>query len=99
MRGRVHAKDIPEREILACIRDLKAKSDEWRGGHTLAEFLFNPTPPPRPWFPEDVLPYPPKVIEAKMQKLADRGFLDFGVSLRTAWLTDAGKARLAELES
>lgn len=30
--------------------------------------------------------YPVKVIMAKMQKLVDRGILNYGVSLRTAWV-------------
>ncbi len=30
--------------------------------------------------------YPPKVILAKMQKLSNQGRLDYGVSLRTAWV-------------
>ena len=28
--------------------------------------------------------------EKALQRAADRGYLDYGVSLRTAWLTDAG---------
>ncbi|KKL89641.1 hypothetical protein LCGC14_1912660 [marine sediment metagenome] len=30
--------------------------------------------------------YPPKVILAKMEKLVEQGKLDYGVSLRTAWV-------------
>lgn len=41
--------------------------------------------------------YPAKVILARMQQLADRGLLEIGVSLRTAWLSDAGRDRLAAL--
>jgi hypothetical protein len=39
-------------------------------------------------FPTDALAdkYPPKVVEAKMQQLVDQGILDYGVSLRTAWV-------------
>lgn len=33
--------------------------------------------------------YPPKVILAKMQKLVDKGVLNCGVSLRTAWVEEA----------
>ena len=40
---------------------------------------------------------PEKVINAAMQREDDRGFLEWGVSLRTAWLTDTGKAKLNEL--
>jgi hypothetical protein len=30
--------------------------------------------------------YPVKVIMSKMRKLSDKGVLDYGVSLRTAWI-------------
>lgn len=43
--------------------------------------------------------FPPKVIEAKMRKFMGRGWINYGVSLRTASLEPAGKARLAELEA
>ena len=38
--------------------------------------------------------YPFKVIMAKMEQLENRGYLDCGVSLRTAWLTNKGKEYL-----
>lgn len=39
-------------------------------------------------FPTDTLAakYPRKVVEAKMEHLVDRGILNYGVSLRTAWV-------------
>jgi hypothetical protein len=40
---------------------------------------------------------PEKVIYAAMQREDDRGYLDWGVSLRTAWITKEGKAKLAEI--
>jgi len=40
-----------------------------------------------------------KVIYARMDRLVYRGFLEFGTSLRSAWLTDEGKAYLAGLEA
>ena len=40
---------------------------------------------------------PEKVIYAAMEREDNRGFLEWGVSLRTAWLTKAGKAKLSEL--
>jgi hypothetical protein len=42
--------------------------------------------------------FPAKVVLAKMVKLCGRDLIDYGVSLRTAYLTEKGKARLAELE-
>jgi hypothetical protein len=47
-----------------------------------------------PETPDEALPYPPKVTLAKMEKLCRAGLIDYGVSLRTAWLTDAGRALL-----
>jgi hypothetical protein len=40
--------------------------------------------------------YPEKVVAARMQQLVDMGLLEYGVSLRTAWLSDAGKKRLVD---
>ena len=37
-------------------------------------------------FPE----WPQKLVLSKMGKLYEKGYLDFGVSLRTSWLTDKG---------
>jgi hypothetical protein len=39
---------------------------------------------------------PPKVVLRKMERLADRGLIEYGVSLRTAWLTEAGRRALAD---
>jgi hypothetical protein len=38
---------------------------------------------------------PEKVCYKCMERAADRDLLEYGVSLRTAWLTDKGKALLA----
>ena len=35
-----------------------------------------------------------KLIFSKMEKLEDEGYLEYGVSLRTAWLTEKGKLEL-----
>ena len=40
---------------------------------------------------------PEKVVYAAMQREDDRGMIEWGVSLRTAWLSDKGKQKLAEL--
>lgn len=40
--------------------------------------------------------YPVKVIMAKLARLREQGYLDYGVSLRTAWLTDKGRQYLAD---
>lgn len=43
--------------------------------------------------------YPWKVAYRRMERLVELGFVDYGVSLRTGWLTEKGRARLAELET
>jgi hypothetical protein len=40
---------------------------------------------------------PPKVVEAAMMREERLGNIDCGVSLRSGWLTNQGKATLAEL--
>ncbi len=39
---------------------------------------------------------PFKVCYRAMERADQRGLLDYGVSLRTAWLTEKGKAEIAE---
>ena len=39
---------------------------------------------------------PEKVCFRAMERADEHGLLEYGVSLRTAWLTDEGKALLAE---
>ena len=45
-------------------------------------------------FPSDIIKhgYPEKVIIRKVEKLTRRGYLEYGVSPRYAWLTDKGRA-------
>jgi hypothetical protein len=38
------------------------------------------------------------VVYAKINKLSDRGFLDWGVSPRGAWITKEGKQYLSSLD-
>lgn len=41
---------------------------------------------------------PEKVCYRAMERAAKRGLVDYGVSLRTGWLTDAGKKLIGELD-
>lgn len=52
-----------------------------------------------PFLDEALSRYPSKVVAARLEQLSDRQLLEYGVSLRTAWLTEAGIARLTELEA
>lgn len=53
-------------------------------------------------FPYDYLSewtgYPEKVCYAAMERAVDHDLIEYGVSLRTGWLTEKGKSVLAELE-
>jgi len=40
---------------------------------------------------------PEKVVYSAMSREINRGCLEYGVSLRTAWLTEEGKAKLDKL--
>jgi len=40
---------------------------------------------------------PEKVIYAAMEREDEKGYLEWGVSLRTAWLTELGKKELLKL--
>ena len=55
-----------------------------------------------PDLPERLPQYPYKVVLARIEQLAGNrhgALLDWGVVINRPWLTDAGKAKLAELES
>lgn len=71
--------DISDLQVVAC-------AIRWRNGT-------------HPGFVTDMLARetgaPLKVAEAAMERAVSRGLLDYGVSLRTAWATDAGMALLA----
>lgn len=41
---------------------------------------------------------PWKVVYSAMERASDRGLIDYGVTLRSGWLTDKGKALLAPKE-
>jgi hypothetical protein len=43
----------------------------------------------------EILDKPEHLIERRMERLIDRGYLECGVSTRTAWLTDKGFDELA----
>jgi hypothetical protein len=42
----------------------------------------------------EILDKPDRMIERRMERLIDRGYLECGVSTRTAWLTQKGLAHL-----
>lgn len=68
----------------------------WRGR------ILMPSGPPRPAFPHVALAAqtgePEKVCFRAMERAEARGLIECGVSLRTAWLTDAGEALLAQVD-
>lgn len=42
--------------------------------------------------------YSEKAVTVKLTELANRGYIEYGVSARTGWLTDKGREALAECE-
>lgn len=42
--------------------------------------------------------YPPKVADSIIERLARKGWIEYGVSARSGWLTDAGRAVLREAQ-
>lgn len=41
--------------------------------------------------------YSTKAVIRKLEELADRGYIEYGVSVRGAWLTEKGKCKLREV--
>lgn len=72
---RVQIKDISDEEIYEAIRRWQALMD---------------TKPREAQTPDVALShkYPEKLILAKMQRMVEQRKLDYGVSLRTAWIVD-----------
>lgn len=81
---RPRLKDIPVEAILRAQHEWYASPDKGK---------------PRPWGHESLTQWPAKLVLCKMQKLVDQGYLEYGVSLRTAWLTAKGKAYLEGIDN
>lgn len=73
MKHKIHCRDIPERELLEAIVAFQESISD--GNYQ--------TP-----FPYEMLAhkYPEKVTYKKMEKLDNKGLINYGVSLRTAWV-------------
>lgn len=84
MNTPAHRRDVTDREVVEAFVEAQRRRD---GG-------------PRIVWPEDVIverkSVPRAVAYAAMDRAFDRGFLDFGVSLRAGWPTDTGLALLGE---
>jgi hypothetical protein len=44
-----------------------------------------------PSIPELMPAVPPKLVERKLEKLADQGLIEFGTVITRPWLTDKGR--------
>ena len=51
-----------------------------------------------PWRQMVAMGFPEKVVYAKMDKFAKRGWIEVGVSTRTGWITRKGREALKALE-
>lgn len=45
-------------------------------------------------WPHEIIGKPEHYIERRMELLVDKGYLECGVSTRSAWLTDKGRAEV-----
>ena len=83
---KIQMKDIPIREVLEYQKKWSENNSKSGGMVRLPDADFVEDMP----FCYEALPYPPKVIFKVMEKLADQDYLEYGVSLRTAWLSQKG---------
>ena len=74
--GKYQIKDISDEEVYEAIRKSRKHYMENR-------FKF---PTINPMFPYNYLKYPPKLILKKMERMCEQDKLEYGVSLRTAWI-------------
>lgn len=75
--------DISDKAVCEAVRD--SRIDRWDNGYR---------------YPYDLLQQrfsaPFKVAWKALERAADRDFIEYGVSLRTAWLTEKGEQLLKE---
>lgn len=93
----ISVKDIPTYEVLEyqnrfTKNNAKAFPDGIGG-------KWNPSLAENMPFVYEALPYPEKVVFRKLQKLIEEDYLEYGVSERTAWLTDKGEKYLEDNKS
>ena len=67
-------KDISDKQVVECAFDYRKRSD-----HKFIDELL-----------QELTGHPQKVCYAAMQRCESRGYIDYGVSLRTAWVTHEG---------
>lgn len=78
-KARPQAKDISDEDMLRYLADDKAKYDGCRTYEIMAAHFQTHE----------------KVIDRVLERLAKRGYIDWGVSIRLCWLTDKGKELIA----
>ena len=85
--SKLSLKDIP-------IKDILLQQQRWTENNKLSGGMVRqPDSKYQEDFPftyEAFPQWPEKLVFKKMEKLADLGYLDYGVSLRTAWLSEKG---------
>lgn len=89
-------KDIPDKLVCKAIHichEANTKAFEAAPGR-----IWGMGPPDKTPWPYELLAQwtgqPEKVCYRAMERAEENGLLEYGVSLRTAWLTDKGKALL-----
>lgn len=90
MKNRMQAKDIDERAVIAAAYSWQQNSRGWAWGiegyvHMgVLQIMIK------------LMDIPPKLAIYKLERMSDRGLLDYGVSVSCAWPTDKGLAMLFE---
>lgn len=98
-------KNISDLQVVQAYAESKARHDAAYARHRAEhpgvpehQLWAVPRAGPAPETPEELLHRwtmeHPKVCMAAMGRACDRGLVEYGVSLRTGWLTEAGKALL-----
>jgi len=85
----VSMKDISDELVCKAVAEFKKDSE------TRTSFIEGTFKWPYDYL-HDWTGQPEKVCYRAMERAEENGLLEYGVSLRTAWLTDKGKALLAE---
>lgn len=84
-------KDITDKMVCLAYAEMRQQLERIRNHPTIVDRLE---------YPYEILErttgQPQKVCYRAMERAADRDYIEYGVSLRSGWLTEKGKALLAD---
>lgn len=84
-RGFPPSNAIISEKTQACLEMAEALHCDEKNGHANWKSLYAAA----------CLKFSEKAINRKFEELSDRDYIDYGVSVRTGWLTDRGRAVLS----